>query len=255
MNRERYSTFNDPGTIDSAEAYQVTHNVKVVFQNLLNNFFDSRQTDFSKRDNTLSKFTIKDQFVAKPNDKPPIHIVREFPFKNRNYPFIVVSVPTKKERKMYLGWDNITSIKALEANGIKVQEITEQQHWDMEVNMLVAAKGVDDRDFLVDAISYGFQGYFRSNYIWEHPDTMSTLILHVSSQPIDTELGQSVTQDQAGGELYPVNTGSITIKMLVEHYYRIIEHSPGYQVEMQGTVLGSNPNQVAEQNNTEFYIE
>jgi hypothetical protein len=241
MNRERYSTNNDPGTIESAEAYQITHNTKVVFQNLLYSLFDGKKTDFTLRDNTLTKFTIRDQFVAKPNDKPPIFIIREFPFLNRNYPFIVVSIPTKKERKMYLGWDNIASIQALKHNGITVSSTTEHQNWDMEVNMNIACKDVDDRDFLVDAVTYGFQGYFRSNYIWDHPDTLSTFIISAGSEAITNELSQTVTADVAGGELYPIYAGAVVVKIFVEHYYKVLKNVSPVSFEMQGSLIPLDP--------------
>lgn len=223
MNEERYAIYNNAGAIPSAQTKQKTKNIKIIFQNLLYNCFSVQNTEFINRDQEFRKYTIKDEdiFVVKDRERSPIHIVREFPNTNRNYPLLLIDIEDgMKEKKVYLGWDNIAWVNIWEQDGIKVGEIVQGQVYEARIRINVAAQSVDERDFLCDSIQDIFQNYYRSNYIWEHPDIMTYFQVNIGHGPISSTLSNSPFTDTSGSEQFPIYTGTVSVDTTIEQQYR-----------------------------------
>lgn len=243
MERERYNdTWNNPGTISTTDQYHIISNIKVVFQNILKNYFDNLNTDFAKRDPAIQQFQFKKQFEAKPRSTEPIKIVREFPFENRDFPFVMVSLKDFKEKKLYLGWDNIGHLaRHKTANGDVIGEIAEAQHFTAKAVLNIAAANIDERDMLINYLGIGFQNYFRSNYKWIHPDGITIFFIHVGYKEPDYNVEPNPIKDASGGNIFPVYTGSVGMECFVETYYRLL--SSDYVADFRYTTesLGPDP--------------
>jgi hypothetical protein len=220
-NEQRYDIHhNNPLSLPSARRSQTIRNTKIVYQNLLKTLFDDKLPDFKKRDYEIRRFLIKDYLVGHSPSTQPIHIYREFPRTERNYPFLLISLPEFKERKAYLGWDDIHYGRVIEQDGVTVGEIIKTTLWQGRAAIDIAVyNSVDDRDMLADYVFDGFQTYFRSNYIWRHPDYRSYYVIHIGSDEIDIDLPDTPVEDTAGGSIFPIYTGKISPNFTVEHHY------------------------------------
>lgn len=220
MNLERYGDINDPGTILDAEAYSRTKNTKVIFQNLFFNAFSDRNIEMKERGMAIREFMVKDYFEAKPRDKDPIYIFREYPYETRKYPFMLISVSDTKEIKPYLGWDNISDVNILDVgNGLTIGQITQTQHYVGKVTLKIAGSSVDVRDTLCDFAEMVMQGFYRSNYLFAHPDGLSYYLLHLGADVTEKTLDESPVTDTNGAEQFPVYTGKVSTQYKIEHYY------------------------------------
>lgn len=220
MNLERYGDFNDPGTLINAEEYSITTNTKVIFQNLFYNALSDRNHDIKERSLAVREFLIKDYFEAKQRDKDPIFIHREYPFDVRKYPLVLIETADTKEEKPYLGWDNISDVNVLEVHpGVKIGQIVETQHSTGKLNVKIAARNIDVRDMLGDFIASTMQNFYRSNYVFAHPDGRSYYVIHIGAQPVEKTLDRSPATDEVGGEQFPVFTGQVSNHFKIEHYF------------------------------------
>lgn len=225
MNEERYSHYNYPGTLDSARQNYNIINIKKIFQNLLYNAFSATSTEFQARDYDIKKFQIKDQevFEAKPRDRDPIYIYTQFPYTNRKYPMLLVSISGQiNEIKNYLGWDNIVYYNIINEPdlNLKLGEIVEGRMHTCTVDIGVAALSVDDRDYLCSAIQNIFEDIYRSNYIWVHPDQMHYYQINIGYKSINVQIENSPVTDTSGEDLYPIYTGSVSIETNIEQQLR-----------------------------------
>jgi hypothetical protein len=238
MNLERYSEFNDPGTILNVDEFSITTNIKIIFQNLFFNAFLDRNSDIKERSLSIREFLIKDYFEAKPRDKDPIFIHREFPFESRKYPLILIETADTKEEKPYLGWDNIVETNVIDLpNGIRIGQIMETQHYTGKLNVRVAARGIDIRDTLCDFVASTMQNFYRSNYVFSHPDGRSFYVIHIGAQPVEKTLDRSPVTDGIGGEQFPIFTGYVSNHFKVEHYY--IKESYDYIFKFRKNLSGT----------------
>ena len=223
MNEERYAHYNYPGTLNSArQNFRIT-NIKLIIQNLLMYSFSATNTELQMRNFEIKKFQILDKevFETKPRDRDPIFIYREFPFKDRKYPMLLVRINGPvNEIKNYLGWDNIAYANILNDQGIKLGEVVEGQMHECKIDIGVAAQSIDDRDYLCTAIQNLFQDYYRSNYIWEHPDQRHYYQINIGHTSIEVNLDSSPVTDTAGKEQFPIYTGTVIIPITVEQQYR-----------------------------------
>lgn len=238
---------NYAGTLETTNAANILSNIKIIGQNLLYNYFNSLNVDFVKRDPTIRKFLTNPQFEIKTREiEEPISIVREFPVQNRKFPFIMVGIGTDfKEKKLNLGWDNIAYIAEHFANnGLKLGEITEATTYTGTLKLNFAAKGIDDRDKLLSYCGHGFQSYFRSNYCWIHPDEKSLFFFNLGSKEVEFEVDPNPIKDgTAGGEMFLVHTGGISINFFLEHNYRHISADliDRYNYTVEGQVVPFYP--------------
>ena len=226
MWQQRYDQIhNYPGTLPNTSHSDVISNTKIIFQNLLFNYFNSLNLDFVKRGVEVDKFRTHPNMQAKARDiTDPINIVREFPFNERKFPFIVVSITEIKDKKLYLGFDNIGHAAVHQThNGMLVGELSEFQSYFGTAQLSVAAKTVDDRDRLIGYCGSGFQNYFRSNYKWVNDDLKNTFFLHTGYDEVEYELDPSPINDGAGGDIFKVYAGNIKMKFMLEHYYSTID--------------------------------
>jgi hypothetical protein len=221
MNLERYSQLNDSGPLANADSYSIVGNVKMMFQNLLEHYFNQMNTEFYDRDVSVIKFIKKDNYTAQPRDSDPIYIVKQYPYTNRKYPFVMISLQGGlKDQKEHIGWDNITSASTLTINNQTIGEVVTGQMYNSIIKLSVAAKSVDDRDLLVTYVQAGLQNYFRSNYMYESPDLTNLLVVNVGWDAVDSELEESPATDTTGGEQFPVFTGTVTTKISIEQQHR-----------------------------------
>lgn len=238
MNLERYGDINDPGTLFDAEAFTRTKNLKVIFQNLLFNAFSDRNNDLKERGMAIREFLVKDYFEVKPREKDPIFIYREYPFETRKYPFMMIQSAETKEEKNYLGWDNISDTNILDTGkGFTVGQITEAQHYTGKVTVNIAGASVDVRDTLCDFTEMVFQGYFRSNYVYAHPDGFSFYLIHIGAQPVEKTLDTAAVTDTNGKEQFPVYTGKVVSHFKLEHYF--VKESYDYIFRFKKTTDGT----------------
>jgi hypothetical protein len=238
---------NYAGTLETTDAANLLSNIKIIGQNLLYNYFNSQNIDFVKRDPTIRKFLTNPQFEIKVREiEEPITIVREFPVQSRKFPFIMVSLGAEfKEKKLYLGWDNLAFYaEHIASNGVKLGEITEAATYTGKLKINLAAKSIDDRDKLLSYCGYGFQNYFRSNYRWIHPDEKSIFFFHLGSQEVEFEVDPNPIKDgTAGGDIFLVYTGGVNINFFLEHNYRHISGDliDRYTYSIKGEVVPFYP--------------
>ena len=128
--------------------YKALRQTKSVFVNMLNNFFSIRNKAYGIVMPEI--FTIQNSPVT---DGKKIHTVRDFPYEERKLPLIVVSNASAKEKKAYIGSDNLLYVDVQEnSEGVKSGTNVYAGMANVDVMLGIVATSPDERMMLSELI-------------------------------------------------------------------------------------------------------
>lgn len=200
-----------PGAINNFGFYKIQRNTKTILVNILKNFF-SHQSQ-------LYKITMP-EIVDKLADTtiPKLFIERNFPFMERKLPLIATAIKQSKEKKAYIGADNLLYPEVIRSStgdyltGFNVYAGMS----DLDVTFIIAALSPEDRMELVELINICFTHYYRWQYFYyDEENNMFNIV------PNTVELifgGESEVKDQSNLSWIYITT--IAMKCRVEYTFK-----------------------------------
>jgi hypothetical protein len=200
-----------PGPIDVFGFYKIQRNSKTILVNILRNFF-SQQSQ-------LYKVTMP-EIVEKLADTtiPKLFVERNFPFMERKLPLIAIAIKQAKEKKAYIGADNLLYPEIAKSStgdyltGYNVYAGMS----DIDVTFIIAALSPEERMQLVEILNMCFTHYYRWQYFYyDEENNMFNLT------PSMTELsfgGESEVKDQSNMSLIYVTT--VAMKCRIEYTFK-----------------------------------
>jgi hypothetical protein len=190
--------------------YKALRQTKSVIVNMLNNFFSERSKAFG--------IVMPDIFSTQntPNSEKKVHTVRDFPFEERKFPLIVVSNASAKERKPYIGSDNLLYIDVQEnpdgnKNGVNVYAGMA----DVNVMLGIIATSPDERMMLAELILICFTHYYRGQFIYQGVGN-ELFSITPGGNEIDFGTETEITDESDTTTVYVVDAG---IGAFIEYHF------------------------------------
>lgn len=146
--------------------YKIQRHTKAIIVEFLNNFFSNNVQTYA-----ITLPEIVD--LQNSSDYTKIFISPDFPYTERKFPIIIVSVRDIKEKKMYIGADNIIGYDVYGTS--TGQESVEVYAGAAEValNLTIVALSSEDRMRFAELISICFSHYYRWQYYYTLNDGSS----------------------------------------------------------------------------------
>jgi hypothetical protein len=200
-----------PGAINSFGFYKIQRNSKTILINILKNFFSEKSQ--------LYKVTMP-EIIEKLVDTtiPKLFVERNFPFMERKLPLIATAIKQAKEKKAYIGADNLLYPEVVRSStgdyltGYNVYAGMS----DLDVTFIIAALSPEERMQLVEMLNMCFTHYYRWQYFYyDEENNMFNIV------PNTVELtfgGESEVKDQSNLSLIYVTT--IAMKCRVEYTFK-----------------------------------
>jgi len=192
--------------------YKIQRHTKSVFVEMLKNFFSNMVQSY--------RITMPDLFELQNSDNDDnkkIFISQDFPYFERKLPIIIVSLKGVKERKMYIGADNIIGYKTITiplrtstgtSTGLSKTVEIYGGAAEAEVALTVIALSPDDRMKICELINMCFTHFYRWQYYYTFGDgNMMTIV------PSKTEIsfaGESETGDVSKTSMLYINTMNLS---------------------------------------------
>jgi len=152
---------NSPQAIIDFSFFKVQRQAKSVIVNMIRNFFNSYNQEYK-----LQIPEVADVQSIGGNEK--IFIERDFPYGERKIPCIIVSIESAKEKKMYMGVDNLIGYKRMGTStgvfpvfgGASV----------LSLKLVVVAESSEMRMKLAELLNMCFTHYYRWQYFYTLED-------------------------------------------------------------------------------------
>lgn len=151
-----------PGSLYEFGFYKALRQTKSTIVNMLNNFFSKRNKAYG--------VVMPEIFAIQniPKGEKKIHTVRDFPFKERKFPLIIVTNTKAKERKPYIGSDNLLYVDVQEnEDGTKSGKDVYAGMADVDVMLGIVTTSPDERMMLAELVFMCFSHYYRGQFIYK----------------------------------------------------------------------------------------
>ena len=200
-----------PGAINYFGFYKIQRNSKTILVNILKNFFSEKSQ--------LYKITMP-EIVDKLVDTtiPRLFVERNFPFMERKLPLIATAIKQAKEKKAYVGADNLLYPEVLKTStgdyltGYNVYAGMA----DIDVTFIIAALSPEERMELAELVNMCFTHYYRWQYFYyDEENNMFNLT------PSMTELsfgGENEVKDTSNLSMIYITT--VAMKCRVEYTFK-----------------------------------
>jgi hypothetical protein len=200
-----------PGAINSFGFYKIQRNSKTILINILKNFFSEKSQ--------LYKVTMP-EIIEKLVDTtiPKLFVERNFPFMERKLPLIATAIKQAKEKKAYIGADNLLYPEVVRSStgdyltGYNVYAGMS----DLDVTFIIAALSPEERMQLVEMLNMCFTHYYRWQYFYyDEENNMFNIV------PNTVELtfgGESEVKDQSNLSWIYVTT--VDMKCRIEYTFK-----------------------------------
>ena len=189
--------------------YKALRQTKSVMVNMLNNFFSIRNKAYG--------IVMPEIFSLQntPNNKK-VHTVRDFPFEERKFPLIVVTNASAKERKPYIGSDNLLYVDVKEnSEGVKSGTNVYAGMADINVMLGIVATSPDERMMLSELILMCFTHYYRGQFIY-HGVGNELFSITPGGNEIDFGTETEITDSSDTTSVYVVDAG---ISVFIEYHF------------------------------------
>ena len=155
---------NQPDALMDFGFYKVQRHTKSAIIGMLRNFFDSINSTYK-----IQMPDIHD--VQNSAEAQKIFIERDFPYKERKIPIILVAIKGATERKLYIGADNTSGMRLIEtSSGIKVATDIYHGAADVALSLIVVCQSPEHRMKFAELISMCFTHYYRWQYFYTFGD-------------------------------------------------------------------------------------
>lgn len=149
--------------------YKIQRHTKAIITEMITNFLSSRIK--------LYELTMPDIISIQNTDElTKIHVTPEFPYEQRKLPLIVISIGSMKEKKMYMGADNLigykligTSTGVTYSTGLATVEVYGGAV-ELVLNITIATLSVEERMKLVELLNICFTHFYRWQYYYTYGD-------------------------------------------------------------------------------------
>jgi len=190
---------------------KVQRQTKSVIVNILNEFFSSR----NKLYGTIVPEVFAVQNVPKKDKK--INNMREFPFEERKFPMIVVSIVRAKERKVFVGSDNFLYQEVFEnpdGNLVGVDVFAGMA--DIGIMMAVLTTSPEERSMFAEMIQLCFTHFYRGQFIYKGDDGSLFSIVPAKDE-VDSGSETEIKDESSTTIIYATDVG---INSLIEYHFR-----------------------------------
>jgi len=150
---------NRPKAMANFGFYKIQRHTKSALVGMLENFFDSINTEYSLQ---------MPEIIGTQNSEEltKIFIKRDFPYTERKLPLIVVAMQSVKERKMYIGADNLIGYDVRETSTGKTGVEIYQGAADVTTSFIIVCQSPEDRMKYADLLNMCFTHYYRWQYFY-----------------------------------------------------------------------------------------
>ena len=143
--------------------YKVQRHTKAIVVEFLNNFFSNNVQTYA-----LTLPEIVD--LQNSSDYTKIFVSADFPYTERKFPIIIVSVRDIKEKKMYLGADNIIGYRVYGTSTGRESVEVYAGAAEVTLNLTIVALSSEDRMKFAELINICFSHYYRWQYYYTLDD-------------------------------------------------------------------------------------
>jgi hypothetical protein len=189
--------------------YKALRQTKSVLVNMLNNFFSIRNKTYG--------IVMPEVFAIQnsPGNKK-VNIYRDFPFQERKFPLIVVANASAKERKPYIGSDNLLYVDVQEnSEGVKSGTNVYAGMADINVMLGIVTTSPDERMMLAEMILMCFSHYYRGQFIYKgHGNELFSIT--PAGNEIDFGTEAEITDESDTTTVYAIDLG---ISVFIEYHF------------------------------------
>jgi len=150
---------NMPKALANFGFYKVQRHTKSALVGMLENFFDSINAEYSIK---------MPEIIGTQNSEEltKVFIKKDFPYEQRQLPLIVVSIQSVKERKMYIGADNLVGYAVRETSSGKTAVEVYQGAAEVTVVFIIVCQSPEDRMKYAELLNVCFTHYYRWQYFY-----------------------------------------------------------------------------------------
>ena len=143
--------------------FKVQRQAKSILVELMTNFFSSMVNTY--------KITMPDIIqLQNHTDVNKLFINRDFPYAERKLPMVITSIKGTKEKKMYMGADNLIGYRLYTSStGDSTVEVYGGAY-DIEFSLIVVAQSPDERSRILELLGVCFTHYYRWQYYYTFDD-------------------------------------------------------------------------------------
>ena len=190
--------------------YKALRQTKSAIVNMLNNFFSKRNKAYGVVMPEI--FSIQNT----PAEEKKVHAVRDFPFEERKFPLIVVTNAKAKERKPYIGSDNLLYVDVQEnENGAKSGKNVYAGMADVDVMLGIITTSPDERMMLAELVLMCFSHYYRGQFIYEGNGN-DLFSITPGGNEIDFGTEAEITDESDTTTVYVIDVG---ISAFIEYHF------------------------------------
>ena len=188
--------------------FKVQRQAKTVIVEMLKNFFIDKVQ--------MYKLQMPDIIeVQNSDDITKINISKDFPWNERKLPLIIVAQKGSRERKLYLGADNLTAYKVVGTGSNRTAREVFHGAADIDLALIILAQSPDERSRLSELIAMCFTHYYRWQYYYTYDDgNMFTII--PNNELLDFGQDSEATETSKTSLIYITN---INMKSYVEYTF------------------------------------
>ena len=201
---------NQPGALHDFGFFKIQRHTKSAIIGMLENFFDSI--------NNTYKIQIPEIVgVQNSSDVEKVFVTRDFPYKERKLPMILVAIKSATERKMYIGADNLVGhIYHETSTGDELGIELYHGAADISLALIVIALSPEERMQLTELVTLCFTHYYRWQYFYTLGDGN---VFSVVPNTAQLEFGSEseVTDVSPESLLYLTD---ITMKSFIEYTFK-----------------------------------
>lgn len=195
-----------PGSINNFSFHRLERNTKTILVNILKTFF-SMNTQ-------LYKMAVP-QIVETQNKTtdPKIFIERDFPFTERKLPLIAVSIKSMKEKKAYVGADNMLypDIRRTSTGDYLTGYNVYAGMQDVDVTLIIAALSQEQRMELKELINLCFTHYYRWQYFY-YDEQQNMFNIVPTTTPVEFS-GENEVTDPSNVSLIYTTTSKLSSRI------------------------------------------
>ena len=189
--------------------FKIHRQSKAAIINMLENFFDSNNMEYKLHIPELVE-------VQNKVEDTKLFIERDFPYKERKFPIIVVSIDSAKEKKMYMGVDNYVAHKVIEVKGKKTAIPIYTGAGNVTLKLIIATNSAEDRSKLAEMIGICFTHFYRWQYFYTLGDG-NTFSIVPNTGELDFG-GESEIEDDSANMTF-IYTTNITMQAFIEYTF------------------------------------
>ena len=200
---------NQPGDLIDFGFYKVQRHTKSAIIGMLKNFFDSINSTYK-----IQMPDIHD--IQNSSDVQKIFVERDFPYKERKIPIILVTIKGAIERKLYIGADNTSGVRLVETSaGVTVASDIYHGAADISLSLIVVCQTTEHRMKFAEMINMCFTHYYRWQYFYTFGDG-NTFSIVPNTQQLEFGTESEATDVSPDSLLYITD---ISMKCFVEYTF------------------------------------